>query len=365
MKPLDDFLPEETHNPELITALRQTQRQPDPITASEREETIAHARERLSSQVSGMASPDEEVLRLAGVTDSSLLPVLVPTQKPRHARMMRLLNMIAATLIVGAIIGASLVLFSRRDAPSQVTTLDSQGKYVTVTSSAGGLEMGMHLPVGPYFLSEMLTVDISLTNHTDKAVDLGSPFMTYSCGYNISYDTGVQIVGGSKPEYKIPMPTAVHCPAFWRDLVLKPGHTLSVHKYLPLTLSGQMTLVGKTQFYKPGVHYFPDPAASPLDNHWPALHITVSSHIPADRVLSLQRTNTQVTVLAPAGKQLLYMYTIACTGTWGGIFAWEPISKTTIKPYDDYCRRVQVDWTFIFAVPGYAMFTGEGKFQAP
>ena len=61
MKPLDDFLPEETHNPELITSLRQTHRQPEPITASAREETIARARERLSSQISGTAAHDEEV----------------------------------------------------------------------------------------------------------------------------------------------------------------------------------------------------------------------------------------------------------------------------------------------------------------
>jgi hypothetical protein len=52
MKPLEDFLPEEIHNPELITALQQTHRQPEAITPGEREETIARARERLSSQIS-------------------------------------------------------------------------------------------------------------------------------------------------------------------------------------------------------------------------------------------------------------------------------------------------------------------------
>lgn len=367
MKPLDDFLPEETHNPELITSLRQTHRQPEPITASEREETIARARARLSSQISGTAAHDEEVpIQLAGVKDSSLLPALVPAQMPRHARRMHMLNTIAATLMVGAIIGASLVLFSRHDAPSQVATLDSQGKHVTVTSSAGGFEMVMRLTAGPYFLSEMLAVDISLTNLTDKAVNLSYPFEGYACGYNSSYDTGVQIVGGSKPEYTLPLPTDHSCPPLSRGrIVLKPGQTLSVHRYLPLTLSGQMTLVGKTQFYTSGANTLPEPATSPLENHWPSLHITVSPHIPADRTLSLQRTNTQVTVLAPSGKQLVYMYTIACTNTAGGNFGWEPISTTTIKPFDDYCREVQVDWTFAFAAPGYAILTGEGKFQAP
>lgn len=277
-----------------------------------------------------------------------------------------MLNTIAATLIVAAIIGASLVLFSRHYAPSQVATLNSQKKYVTVTSSAGGFEMVMRLTDGPYFLSEMLAVDISLTNVSDKAVNLGYPFEGYACGYNSSYDTGVQIVGGSKPAYTLPMPTDHSCPPLLRgSIVLKPGRTLSVHRYLPLTLSGQMTLVGKTQFYKPEANNFPEPTASPLDNHWPSLQITVNPHIPADRTLSLQRTNTQVTVLAPSGAQLVYMYTIACTNTGGGNFGWEPISTTTIKPFDDYCRGVQVDWTFAFAVPGYAILTGEGKFQAP
>jgi len=285
---------------------------------------------------------------------------------PRHARMMRVLNTIAAILVVGAIIGASLVLFSRHQAPSQVVTLDSQGKQVTVTSSAGGFEMVMRLTAGPYFLSEMLAVDISLTNHTDQAVHLGFPFEGYACGYNSSDDTGVQIVGGHKPEYTLPLPTDHSCPPRPEgNSVLKAGQTLSVHRYLPLTLSGQMTLVGKTQFYQPKANTFPEPVASPLDHHWPSLHITVSSHIPVNRTLSLQRTNTQVTVLAPSGKQLVYMYTIACTNTGGGNFGWELLSTTTIKPFDDYCRRVQVDWTFAFAVPGYAILTGEGKFQAP
>jgi hypothetical protein len=72
-----------------------------------------------------------------------------------------------------------------------------------------------------------------------------------------------------------------------------------------------------------------------------------------------------VTVIAPKGVQLVYMYTIACPGTGGGNFGETPISTTTIKPYDDYCRGVQVDWTFAFAVPGYAILTGEGTFQIP
>jgi len=326
MKPLDDFLPEETHHPELITALWQTHRHPEPITASEREETLARARERLSSQISGTTAHDGEVPRqIAGVIDSSLPPALERAQMPRRARRMHMLNTIAATLMVGAIIGASLVLFSHHNTPSQVATGDSQGKYVTVTSSAGGFEMVMRLTAGPYFLSEMLAVDISLTNHTDKAVHLGFPFEGYACGYNSSYDTGVQIVGGSKPEYVLPLPTDHSCPLLPRGkTVLKVGQTLSVHRYLPLTLSGQMTLVGKTQFYQSRANDFPEPVASPLANHWPALHITVSSHIPDDRMLSLQRTNTQVTVPVPSGKQLVYMYTIACSNTFGGNYGWEP-----------------------------------------
>ena len=309
MKPLDEFLPEETHHPE---------------------------------------------------------PGLAPTPMPRRTHRTHVLNTIAATLIVGAIIGVSLVLFSRHDAPSQVTTLDSQGKHITVTSSAGGFVMVMRLTAGPYFLSEMLEVDISLSNHIDTAAHLGFPFERDACGYHSSYNTGVQIVGGNKPVYTLPMPTDHSCPApFGNGIVLKPGQTLSVTRYLPLTLSGQMTLIGKTQFYQPGASDFPEPATSPLDNHWPSLHITVSPQIPADRTLSLQRTNTQVTVLAPPGQQLVYMYTITCTNTFGGNFGWEPISTITIKPFDDYCRRVQMAWSFAFAVPGYAILTGSGKFQAP
>lgn len=284
-------------------------------------------------------------------------------QMPQHARRMRVLNTIAATLIVAVMLGASLVLFSRHNAPSQVVTFDSQGEHVTVTSSAGGFEMVMRLTAGPYFLSELLAVDISLTNHTDQTAYLGFPFEQDTCGYHSSDDAGVQILGGSKPAYTLPLPTDHSCPAaapFYYGIVLKPSQTLSVARYLPLTLSGPMTLVGKTQFYQPGANNYPEPATSPLENHWPSLHITVSPQIPVDRTLSVQRITTQVKVLAPAGKQLVYMYAIACTNTEGGNFAWEPISTTTIKPFDDSC-----DWTFAFAVPGYAILTGAGRFQAP
>src|SRR5215469_5031526 len=173
-------------------------------------------------------------------------PTLVPALKPRRTRRMRVLNTIAATLIVAVLIGASLVLFSRHNAPSQVVTLDNQGEHITVTSSAGGFAMGMRLTAGPYFLSELLAVDLSLTNQTDQAVYLGFPFEQDTCGYHSSNDTGVHILGGSKPAYTLPLPTDHSCPVsaapFYYGIVLQPGQTHSVYRYLPLTLSGQMTL---------------------------------------------------------------------------------------------------------------------------
>lgn len=364
MKPLDDLLPEEAHHAELILSLRQTYRSPESITASEREEAIARARERLSSQISETTALERAMsIQSAGTTGSSLPPAPGPGQRPRRVHMIRVLNTIAALLVVGAIIA---VLISRHQAPSQISSFNRQEGETIVTSSAGGFEMVMRLTGGPYFLSEMLAVDLSLTNHTDQAVNPGFPFEGYTCGYNSSYDTGVQIVGGSAPIYTLPLPADHRCVSISQgNIVLKAGQTLSVHRYLPLTRSGQMTLVGKTQFYQPGANHSLEPVASPLEKHWPSLPITVSPHIPADRTLSIQRTNTQVTVLVPPGKQLVYMYAIFCTNTGGGNFGWQPLSTTTIKPSDDSCRSMQVDWTFAFAVPGYAILTGKGQFQAP
>src|SRR5258708_38713848 len=107
MKPLDDFLPEETHHPELIILLQHTSYQPAPITVSEREEIIARARERLCSQISGSTVHDQEApIQLVGPIASSVLPDLAPWKTPRLARIMRVLNATAAILIVGAIVGA-------------------------------------------------------------------------------------------------------------------------------------------------------------------------------------------------------------------------------------------------------------------
>ncbi len=141
MKPLDDFLPEETHHPELIILLQHTSCQPAPITVSEREETIARARERLCSQISGSTVHDQEApIQLVGPIASSVLPDLDPVKTPRRVRIMRVLNATAAILIVGAIVGASLVLFSRHGAPSQVTPSDNRP-----ASTGSGSQQGLTL----------------------------------------------------------------------------------------------------------------------------------------------------------------------------------------------------------------------------
>ena len=73
-------------------------------------------------------------------------------------------------LVVGIIISASLLLFRPQSRSSPLTIaatpiIATPGP--TARTQANGLEATIHLVTpGPYFLSELLLVDVSLANHT-------------------------------------------------------------------------------------------------------------------------------------------------------------------------------------------------------
>src|SRR5712692_4041877 len=84
----------------------------------------------------------------------------------RGKRIARFASMLAAVLVVAAIISASLLLFTHRpqgvvSSLPQSAPIGPVGTPVTVHTQAGGLEASMSLTSGPYFLSELLAVDLS------------------------------------------------------------------------------------------------------------------------------------------------------------------------------------------------------------
>jgi hypothetical protein len=397
MNQFDDKIPEELElqQQELLSLLQRAYPRPAPMTAAEQEQLLGRVRERL---LNSPVSP-AEALPPVSLPPVSLPPVSLPpvgagevrrgegtlvvarslppletgtlvVARTRRTRIIHLLNNLAAILVLGAIVGVSLLLFSHgphsEPAPGGILPPGAGGTDETTLaahSSAGGLEMSLRLTPGPYFLSEMLAADISLTNTTSKTYYVGIPFINSACGYT----TGITITGGGAPHYQIPISTDHSCPYIPAATTLKPGQTLTASKYVPLTDSGRMTLTAETAFYtKNASNSFPSYTSTPapLDGHWPTAQINVNSSIPADRQLSFKIQGSHVIVTAPQGipPHLLYLYGVSCQdfhdtgGTGTGNYGWEAISSNQVSVPG--CPGKNVQWSFAFASPGYATVTG-------
>lgn len=79
----------------------------------------------------------------------------------------------------------------------------------------------------------------------------------------------------------------------------------------------------------------------------------------ADTSESSERDVTLFDRHAPARilTHLLYFYTVACTGTGSGNFAWEPLRTTTIN--EPGCPGPNVQWIFAVSAAGYAIASGK------
>lgn len=145
----------------------------------------------------------------------------------------------------------------------------------SATTQAKGITMSLHLtPAGPFFLSELIAVDVSLTNQTPTSVQLDGPSQAGPCGSAL----WAELTGGGPPQYTLPTATTHSCP-WMGGTIVGPGHTLTIRQLLPLTSSGHIMLTGATRFLTT--------APNPLEGHWPAISLTVDPHIPANRMISL------------------------------------------------------------------------------
>jgi hypothetical protein len=288
----------------------------------------------------------------------------------RGKRIARFASILAAVLVVAAIIGASLLLFQQHKTTTAISTPSpgtQPGNMVTAFAEAGGFEMTLSLTPGPYFLSELLAADISLTNHTDKMAYMGIPFV----GSDGGYVTDIQVTGGGAPEYIVPIAIVHPSPGFVNSTPIKPGQTLAVRKYLPLTNSGHLTLTAETEFFastREPQNPFPKQISSPLDGHWPSMQIEVAPKVPANHMISYHRVGTRVFIDAPTDARhlLQYLYGVSCSdytdqgGTGSGNYGWEALQKNVVG--EPGCPGKNVQWTFAFGLPGYAIVQGSATF---
>lgn len=361
MKPLDDMLPEEREpqHAELIALL--LSHQPTPLTDNEQAEAVARVRTQLLNAQTAWEETLHEDAESAGVDVAAQTPLPFTAKPRRSRRIVRFINALVAVLVVGAIIGASVLLFTHRSPASPAATPSPIGSPVTVRSQADGLEASMSLTPGPYFLGELLAVDISLTNHTHTTYALQ--------GVGVSAcDPALHLTqaGGTAPHIAPPPIGIMSCPMMISQL--KPGQTIAVHQYIPLNDSGHITLTLGARFLttKQAPQGYPvtRPGPSPLDGHWPSLQINVHPQVPSDRTISFQLEGTHVIVTAPAGAQshLLYTYMVDCQdfhdagGTETGNYAWERISSNKVGLPG--CPGKNLHWQFAFAAVGYAYVSG-------
>ena len=363
MQPFDDSIPEEREpsNAALVSMLRQAAAHPVQLPDEEQAQLIERVQQRLQSPDLARPADSKQIVQPAGTTDS--IPPKQPAPRPFAIRRGRRVMQFAGMLVIAAITGASLLLFQHRQAQtagSTPTTIQPPAGMVTVKSSAGGFEMSFSLTQGPYFLSELLAAQISLTNHTDKTAYVDAPFVGSPCGYV----TGIQVTGEDNPQFVISIPTDHSCPVGGTDTAIKPGQTLTVVKYLPLTNSGHVTLTAETSFYSSDAQsrgLFPKQISSPLDGHWPAISIDVAARVPANRTISYHRVGSRVFIDAPRPVQ--YLYSVFCYdynndggGTGTGDFGWESLTKNVVG--EPGCPGKNVHWSFAFGLPGYGIVQG-------
>jgi hypothetical protein len=249
----------------------------------------------------------------------------------------------------------------------------AMGPLVAAVIRAGGVTMSVRVPPGPYFLSEVLPVDVALSNHSHAPITLGGAAVPDPCGSAL----GAWLTGGTAPHFVLRVPTTHSCPAFvGGTTTVAPGHTLTIRQWLPLTDSGQLTLTAVAHFLKvsttPGGQAITT-RVNPLGGRWPSLVLTVAPTVPAGRTLTLIKIGPAVTVRVPLRlrSQLRYLYGVSCRdpqgpgGTGSGNFGWQPLAGGVA--YDPGCPGIDEQWTVAMGLPGYAIATatypgrGEGK----
>jgi hypothetical protein len=217
-------------------------------------------------------------------------------------------------------------------------------------SQVDGLRASIHVVTpGPYFLSELVAVDVSLTNQTGRSVEFdGSNRPDIGC---YSSALSVQITAGSAPTFEMPK-LSIPCALPFYMTTVAPGQSLTIHYFLPVTRSGEVTItMGGMRDSR---------QTSPLDGHWPSVSIDVDSQIPANRALSLQSQGAQVIVQGPLEAQahLLYWESITCDKYEGGgsRLDWSPLPTFVLSQPD--CPTAHRHWAYIVSAPGYATVAG-------
>lgn len=349
----DDFVPEEraqeyTH---LLATLRSSAQQRVSIAAEEQARIIGQVRKRLAQTAFTSNPPEVGTIAPQQHLASHLL------KRPGRTFTQFAAQLLAALVVLSLIFGAWALFraYPFSHGTSVPSTASTPGPAAQAQSH--GLEASMHVLVGgPYFLSELLPIDLSFTNHTQKPAGLdGSLPIANESIANACFPIELlaQVTQGSNPFYAFPQ-LDVACTQPYFVTEIEPGQTLTIHQYLPLTKSGDVTLArGDVS---------PDDGGDPLDRQWPTLHlhVQVSSQIPQDHTLALRNQGTQVIIDAPVGAKthLLMLQSVTCDGYAGlpNPGQWVALSSDVLN--EPACPAAHRHWIYVVSAPGYASVSG-------
>jgi hypothetical protein len=381
MERWDDAIAEEKNvqNQPLLNSLQHLYQTPvtsSPLTLEAQQHIAESVRTRLTSQdilFSGQ-TPKQRISQ----TPAKKPIVLRPLFHAPHR--LRIVNVSVAILLAIALVGGAWFLFNHESSltnrvfsPTNTiatgTPINSSSSLTTVRTQANGVEAVMQITPGPYFLSELLEANLSLTNHTKTTFNVQGVPETVPCNPALYVNT--DITRGTKPHYDVSVLTGggfMSCPLGITPL--RPGQTIHLHDDIALTVSGKVTLTLTGRFaygrdYDPNGKT-PTPIFDPLAHHWPAIAISVASKIPSNRVISLQWHSSQVTINAPSEARTNLRYYFTCSQSEvansgeSGNFIWAPLTKTTLGASP--CAGSLSKWTFAVGAPGYTIVNGHFPF---
>ena len=346
---IDDRIPEESeeHYTQLTALLRCGLRESTAaMSSTEQSRIIARVRERLTR--ADALSPQVEEMPVQHPLQTRSRPIL--SLSSRRWQLARFVRDLAAVLLVGMLVGAALLMF--RSAAHQTATHPSASSTgPSAVTEFNGLQASIQVLIpGPYFLSELVSVDVGLTNHTGRPLLLpGSNKPDSVC---FSSALSVQITAGSAPTYTAPK-LDMGCLLYLLTTTLGSGQTLTMHDFLPVTKSGEVTI---TMGGKLG---YPD-RGDPLAGHWPSVSMQVALKVPSNRALSLRNQGAQVIVQAPpaARAHLVYLESISCDQYGGGSqLNWNPLPTHVLS--QPACPTPHKHWEYIVSAPGYAIVAGK------
>lgn len=236
------------------------------------------------------------------------------------------------------------------------------GPSIVDRERGGGLELSMSVPRGPFFLSELLLVTVSLRNRSSAAVGYVGAFTPAFC--NSAIDV---MLAGSPPLYTPPRALLPSCPAPRPNPDgLAPGRALSVQLLVPITASGRVTMAAHMLFvtatHRDGAGVWYSSGPGPFAARWPTLTIGVTARVPANRVIHLRPSGATLHVVAPpsARSALLYQEASICGNAGSGDADWQPLRTDTIAV--PRCTG-QGRWSVLVSAPHFAIasMTQQGK----